>query len=91
VKTYLSSFISLFQLRPFRNYKTCKQLSKEYKSKAMRRIVGSISGAPTGTPQNSSTTSPSKTSDLHHHFFGFGNQDAATNLEPSHGYCSWTD
>ena len=24
----------------------------------------------------------------HHHSYGFGNQDAATNLEPSHGCCS---
>jgi hypothetical protein len=57
----------------------------------MKQIVGNISGAPTGTLQNSSTTSLSKASDLHHHSYGFGNQDAATNLKPSHGCCSWID
>ena len=45
---------------------------------ATRRIVFSV-------------TFPSKTSDPHHHSYGFGNQDAATNLEPSHGCCSWID
>jgi len=59
----LSTFISLFQLRLFKNCKNCKLSSKEYKSKALKQTVGSMFGVPTDTPQNNSITSLSKTSD----------------------------
>ena len=74
--TYLSTLISLFQRRPSKN---CKLSSKEYKSKALKHTADSMFGVPTDTPQNNSITFPSKTSDPHHHSYGFGNQDAATN------------
>ena len=58
----------------------------------MKQIAGNLSRAPANIHQSSSTTSHWRTSDLHHHFFGFGNQDATIGSELSHdGYWWWTD
>ena len=94
ILTYKSSSISPSQPRPFKNYKIYKPLFKDYKSKKMKmkQIAGNLSRAPANIHQSSSTTSHWRTSDLHHHFFGFGNQDATIGSELSHdGYWWWTD
>jgi hypothetical protein len=88
---YKSSSIFPSQLRPFKNGWIYKQLFKDYKFRKMNQIVRNMFGAPTDIHQSSSTVSLSRASDPHHHFYGFGNQDAATNSGLSHGYCIWTD
>jgi len=57
----------------------------------MKRIVGNISGVPTNTHLSNFTTSHTKTSDLLHASYGFGNQDVVTSSEHSHGFYSWID
>jgi len=50
----------------------------------MKQITGNMSGASANIHQSSSITSLSRTSDLHHHFFGYGNHDATISSELSH-------
>ena len=44
-----NNFISLSQLRLFKSFKNSRKLSKGYKFRKMKRIVGNISGVPTNT------------------------------------------
>ena len=88
---YKSNFISLSKPRLFKSFKSSRKLSKGYKFRKMKRIVGNISGVPTNTHLSNFTTSHTKTSDLLHASYGFGNQDVVTSSEHSHGFYSWID